>query len=150
MKMEEIHRNLAILPPHWDQGPGSSVSMWETGGLFGHCRCQMMIKSVWIVQFWLNWEKSIENWKYCHCTGNRPPWVLNEQVGDTGLFLTFYRSEDGYIHIDIWFLIKLEEIHRNFAILPLHRESRALGLQRACERVKTIIGKVRLLLILHK
>ena len=29
-------------------------------------------------------------------------------------------------------LIKLEEIHRKLAILPLHRESRALGPQQYC------------------
>ena len=140
-QFEEIHRNLAILPLHWEsralgpqcaggrqrvkttigrvgwrlnlykrssfdeiirkpsklgniattlgiKGPESSASRWETKGWFWHCRCQMTIKFVHS-RVWLNWKKSIENWQYCHCTGNRGPWVLSEQMGDKGLILAF-------------------------------------------------------------
>ena len=67
------------------EGPGSSASRWETKGLILAFRCRMTIKSVEIVEFWLNWKKSFENWQYCHYNLNQVPWVLSEQVGSKGL-----------------------------------------------------------------
>ena len=52
-------------------------------------------------------------------------------------------SDDDLICIDSRVLVKLEEILRKLAILPLHSESGALGPQRAGgrQRVKTgIVG----------
>ena len=57
-----------------------------------------------------------------------------------------------YPCIDSQILMKLKEIHRNQAILPLHSESGALGPQRAGvrQRVKTGIVGVGLRLNLYK
>ena len=73
-------------------------------------------------------------------------------MGDKGLILAFEGSDDGYICIDSQVLMKLKEIHRNQAILPLHSESGALGPQRAGvrQRVKAGIVGVGLRLNLYK
>ena len=62
------------------------------------------------------------------------PWVIGEQVGDKGSILAFQGSDAGNICIDSEVLMKLEEIYRKLAILPLHWESASLGPQRAGER----------------
>ena len=61
-------------------------------------------------------------------------------------------SDDDLICIDSRVLVKLEEILRKLAILPLHSESGALGPQRAGgrQRVKTDIVGVGLRLNLYK
>ena len=59
MKLEEIHRNLAILP-----------LQWESRAL--------------VVRFGRNLKKSTEIWSYCPYTKNRGTWVLSKQVGDKG------------------------------------------------------------------
>ena len=55
----------------------------------------MTIKYVYIVEFWLNWKKSFENWQYSHYTLNQVPWVLSEQVEDKGLRRTLELSDYG-------------------------------------------------------
>ena len=126
------------------EGPGSSASRCETKGEFWYCRCWIMGKSVWIVEFWRNFKKSIEIWQYCPYTENRGPWVLSVQVGDKRLKRPLEGSDGGWICINGRVLTKLERIHRNQAILTLHWKSRVLGPQRTGgrQRVKTTIGRV--------
>ena len=61
---------------------------------------------------------------------------------DKGKILAFQGSDDGYICIESWVLVKLEEIHRNLAILPLHWRARVLGPQRACGGQRVYFGNV--------
>ena len=89
----------------------------------------MVAKYVKMVEFWRNWTKSIEIWQYCHYTRNHGPWVLSGKVGDKGV------TDGGWICINSRVLTKLEEILRKRAILPLHSESGALGVQRAGGRL---------------
>ena len=50
-------------------------------------------------------------------------------MGDKGFILAFKGSDD-CIDGQGFFFMKLKEIHRKLAILPLNRESRVLGPQR--------------------
>ena len=92
------------------EGPGSSASRWETKGQFFYCRCWIMAKSVWIVEFRRNLKKSIEIWQYCPNTENRGPWVLSVQVGDKGLKLPLEGSDGGWICIMVEFWRSWKEL----------------------------------------
>ena len=63
-------------------------------------------------------------------------------MGDKGLILAFEGSDNGYICIDSQVLMKLKEIHQNQEILPLQRESRVPGPQRAGGRQRVNFGIV--------
>ena len=59
-----------------NRGFGVREEQVEDKGLKWALEGWMTSKSVWIVEFWRNWKKSIEIWQYYHYTRNQELWGL--------------------------------------------------------------------------
>ena len=162
MKLEEIHRYLAILQLQCKSralGPQRAGGRQRVNfGIVGDGLRLMCMNSRILAKFEevhrnlailpLQWKSSV-----CHKIAKINPLSPtchfhkispNPTSVCKGLKLPLKRSDGGWICINCRVLTKLERIHRNQAILPLHWESRSLGPQRAGgrQRVKTTIGRV--------
>ena len=143
MKLEDIHRKLAILPMHWES---ASLGPQRAGG---RQRVNFGIAAVgWRLNLyrWFSVDKIRRNpsksGNIATTLGIEGPGPSASRWETRGWFwpprcrMTFKPVTA------VEFLIKLEEIHRKLAILPLHWESASLGPQRAGGRQRVNFGIV--------
>ena len=134
MKLEEIRRNLAILPPHWESralGP-------QRAGERQRFDVQICNNSRVLVKLEEIHRKPAILPLHWESASLGPQRACGRQRVNFGIV----GSDDVKICINSRILIKLEEIHRNLAILPLCWKSRALGPQLASRRQKGDFGIV--------
>ena len=131
MKLEEIHQYLAILPWHWVSralGPQRAGGRQRVKTTIGRVGWRLNLYK------WSSFDeiirKSSKLGNIATTLGIEGPessasrWETKGWFWHCGCQMTI-KSVNSRV------FIKLEEIHRKLAILPLHRESRTLGPQRA-------------------